>query len=374
MIYDCKSVDELVERMEQEVNDFIQCEEPSFETKPFLYEPILADFLKWISTEKFNGIDGEQLLNPKDYLTSNIDVLDLTSNKSTFKRSKNHHMNDVLDQQYDTEKLLKRVISERLHKRITKSTKAGDDPSTAKSFKSGGESVKERNWKAGGEKRKKTRLAYEEFLGIVQGLIVETDSEEDLNDFLLQINKCLYEIDDELKKMNPKEINDLQKTKYCLVLDVIRELLGPEVCDLVRSTCYSTKLSDLPTDLLRKEAYERIVGETMSRAPLEFPRNVDTIDVTNISAGMVVTKYELKEFFSSFKFLLLWAGFNNFQGTYDHRSGPQSSFLSISNKYRGESMLSTRVTNSEALQDRLIAIKYGAPTLRNILFSTLNLE
>nr|AKH49083.1 L polymerase [unidentified Reptarenavirus] len=379
MIYDCKSVDELVERMEQEVNDFIQCEEPSFETKPFLYEPILADFLRWISMEKFNGIDGEQLLNPKDYLTSNIDVLDLTSNKSTFKRSKKHHVDGALDQQYDTEKLLKRVISERLHKRVTKSTKADDVLREAKGsdLKDGPvkeKKGKEKDWRAGGEKRKKTRLAYEEFLGIVQGLIIETDSEEGVNDFLLQISKCLQEIDSELKESSPKEVGDFQKTKYCLVLNVIRELLGPEVCDLVRSTCYSTKLSDLPTDLLKEEAYEKIVNETMSRAPLEFPKDADTIDVTNISAGMVATKYELKEFFSSFKFLLLWAGFNNFQGTYDHRSGPQSSFLSISNKYRGESMLSTRVTNSEALQDRLLAIKYGAPTLRNILFSTLNLE
>nr|AKH48963.1 L polymerase [unidentified Reptarenavirus] len=374
MIYDCKNVDELVERMEQEVNDFIQCEEPSFETKPFLYEPILADFLKWISMEKFNGIDGEQLLNPKDYLTSNIDVLDLTSNKSTFKRSKKHHVDGALDQQYDTEKLLKRVISERLHKRITKSTRAENESEEIKGSKSKDKLTKEKNWKAGGEKRRKTRLAYEEFLGIVQGLIVETDSEEGLSDFLLRISKCMSEIDDELKESNYKDVGDLQKTKYSLVLDVIRELLGPEICDLVRSTCYSTKLSDLPTDLLKEEAYEKVVNETMSRAPLEFPRQAETIDVTNISAGMVVTKFESKEFFSSFKFLLLWAGFNNFQGTYDHRSGPQSSFLSISNKYRGESMLSTRVTNSEALQDRLLAIKYGAPTLRNILFSTLNLK
>nr|AKH48959.1 L polymerase [unidentified Reptarenavirus] len=379
LIYDCKTVDELVERMEIEVNDFILCDEPSFEIKPFLYEPILADFLKWISNQKFNGLDGEQLLNPKDYLTSNIDVLDLTSNKSTLKRSTKNTGGD-LDLQYDIEKLLKRVISERLHKRIVQSNRTSDEAQnkTGNSRKHGlvGKVGEEKKWKAGGERRKKTKLAFDEFLGIVQGIIVETDSEDELTNFLVQVNRCLEELGNELEDSKTSHSGDSSspESKFQLVLTIISEELGHEMRDLVRSTCYSTKLSDLPSDLLKEENYEKIVRETMSRMPLEFPKNADTIDVTNVSAGMVAAKFEQGEFFSSFKFLLLWAGFNNFQGTYDHRSGPQSSFLSISNKYRGESMLSTRITNSEALQERLLAIKYGAPTLRNVLFSTLNLE
>nr|AKH49097.1 L polymerase [unidentified Reptarenavirus] len=372
LIYDCKSVDELVERMESNVNGFIHCEEPSFETKPFLYEPILADFLKWISTEKFNGSDGEQLLNPRDYLTSNVDILDLTSNKSTFKRSKNLAGSD-LDQQYDTDKLLKRVICEKLHKKVVHSgKKKNDEMDQGQKDKVSAKPTK--RWKVGRERKKTTRMVFEEFSKSVQGLIIELESDEDLSDFLIRVDKCLQDIDEKLESSKLKENEDSQTTKYKVVLNVILELMGPEIRDLIRSTCYSTKLTDLQSDLLREDAYKSIVEEIMNRFPLEFLRNVDTIDVSNISAGMVVVKYESKEYFSSFKFLLLWAGFNNFQGTYDHRSGPQSTFLSISNKYRGESMISTRITNSEALQERLLAIKFGAPTLRNVLFSTLNLE
>nr|AKH49126.1 L polymerase [unidentified Reptarenavirus]AKH49140.1 L polymerase [unidentified Reptarenavirus]AKH49148.1 L polymerase [unidentified Reptarenavirus]AKH49168.1 L polymerase [unidentified Reptarenavirus] len=377
LIHDCKDVDELVSQMEAEVDNFIQSSEPSFEIKPFLYEPVLADFLKWISTEKFNGLDGEQLLDPKDYLTSNVDVLDLTSNKSTFKRSKKSPSNGNLDQQYDMNKILKRVISERLHKRVVHSKKRDEIENHDKfKVKKIDDKRKSAKWGAGGERRKASKLAFEEFSEIVQGLIVETESEDDLNTFLLQINGCLQEINDDLEgsRQTEKEHNIQPRTKYELVLGVISQILGPEVRDLVRSTCYSTKLSDLPCDLLKEESYCEIVKETMQRLPLEFPESADTIDVSNISAGMVVAKYDSGEYFSSFKFLLLWAGFNNFQGTYDHRSGPQSTYLSLSNKYRGESMISTRITNSEALQDRLLAIRHGAPTLRNVLFSTLNLE
>nr|UVT34677.1 RNA dependent RNA polymerase [Pura vida virus 1] len=372
VIYDCKSVDELVEKMELEVDRFIQCDEPTFDARPFLYEPVLADFLKWISTEKFNGIDGEQLLDPKDYLTSNVDVLDLTSNKSTFKRS-NKNTGDSLDKEYDVSKLLKRVISERLHKRVVRSSREVEAKDPA-GIKVQNEERKKKGWKPGGEKRKTTRLAFEEMSGIVQGLIIEMESGEEVDDFLLQIGKCLQEIGSDLEESKQKDVSNQPETKYSLVLDEICKLLGPEIRDLVRSVCYSTKLSDLPVDLLKNDSYKIVVERVMLKFPLEFPKDVETIDVTNISAGMVVTKYELEEYFSSFKFLLLWAGFNNFQGTYDHRSGPQSTFLSISNKYRGESMISTRITNSEALQDRLIAIKHGAPTLRNVLFSTLSLE
>nr|AKH49017.1 L polymerase [unidentified Reptarenavirus] len=373
LIYNCESVDELVEKMEMNVNDFIKCDEPSFEIKPFLYEPILADFLKWISTNKFNGLDGEQMLDPKDYLTSNVDVLDLTSNKSTFKRSAKAK-GSSLDQQYDVEKLLKRVICEKLHKRVTQSNRQEtknktEDVSESKLGKN------RKSWTAGSKRKRMTKMAFEEFSNIVQGLIVETGSEECLSDFLIQVNKSLQEIEEELENSrSSNEEGSKEQTKYSLVLGVINDLLGSEIRDLIRSTCYSTKLSDLPTDLLNEEAYKKLVEEVMHRLPLDFPRNVDTIDVSNVSASMVVVKFEAEEYFSSFKFLLLWAGFNNFQGTYDHRSGPQSSYLSISNKYRGESMISTRITNSEALQERLLAIKFGAPTLRNVLFSTLNLE
>nr|AZI72642.1 RNA-dependent RNA polymerase [University of Giessen virus 1] len=381
LIYNCKTVDELVERMEAEVESFIVCDEPSFETKPFLYEPILADFLSWLSTEKFNGRDGEQLLDPKDYLTSNVDILDLTSNKSTFKRSRTTN-GETLDEQYDTEKLLKRVISERLHKRVVRShresVKSSPDElgqqwntKLERKGKGNGKTI----WRTENNRRRATRMAYEEFSNIIQGLIVETESEEDLTSFLLQVGRCLEEVNEDLEKLKSKEANDQpEASKHKLILDVVCDLLGPEVRDLIRSTTYSTKLSDLPTDLLEEDSYVKIVEEVMRRVPLEFPKGADTIDVTNISAGMVVSKYELGEFFSSFKFLLLWGGFNNYQGTYDHRSGPQSTFLSISNKYRGESMISTRITNSEALQERLLAIRYGAPTLRNVLFSTLNLK
>nr|APX61256.1 RNA-dependent RNA polymerase [Suri Vanera virus] len=380
LIHDCKSVDELVEKMESEVNDFIRCDEPSFELKPFLYEPILADFLKWLSTEKFNGLDGEQLLNPKDYLTSNVDVLDLTSNKSTFKRSKTI-ADGQLDRQYDMEKVLKRVISERLHKRVVQSNRDNgkcdgkDTTGEQQKQKNGMERKKGREWKVEGERRRTTKLAFEEFSNIVQGLIVETESEEDVNSFLIQVGRCLRDINNDITKSKLEGTSDQSDVcRHKMILGVICELLGNEARDFVRSTCYSTKLSDLPSDLLEEDSYKKVVEEVMRRMPLEFPRNQDTIDVTNISAGMVAAKYESGEFFSSFKFLLLWGGFNNFQGTYDHRSGPQSSFLSISNKYRGESMISTRITNSEALQERLLAIKFGAPTLRNILFSTLSLK
>nr|AKH48947.1 L polymerase [unidentified Reptarenavirus] len=372
LIYDCECVDELVEKMESNVNDFIRCDNPSFETKPFLYEPILADFLKWISTEKFNGSDGEQLLNPKDYLTSNVDILDLTSNKSTFKRSRNLAGSN-LDQQYDTDKLLKRVICEKLHKRVIHSgRKKYDEMEKEHEDRIRDKSAK--GWKVGRERKKATRMVFEEFSKSVQGLIIELESDEQLSDFLIKVDRCLQEIDGKLESSKSEENEDSQITKYKLVLNVIFELMGSEVRDLIRSTCYSTKLTDLQSDLLKEDSYRLIIEEVMRRLPLEFPRNVDTIDVSNISASMVVVKYESKDYFSSFKFLLLWAGFNNFQGTYDHRSGPQSTYLSISNKYRGESMISTRITNSEALQERLLAIKFGAPTLRNVLFSTLNLE
>nr|AZI72710.1 RNA-dependent RNA polymerase [Hipoen jatkoon virus] len=387
LIYNCKTVDELVERMESEVDDFIKSDSPSFETKPFLYEPILADFLGWLSTEKFNGLDGEQLLDPKDYLTSSVDVLDLTSNKSTFKRSRTSNT-CFLDEQYDVTKLLKRVITERLHKRVTQSNREDDEQKQLTSKKS--QQIKrsldrerlsgKRGVKGVENKRKRnTRLAFEELSRIIQGLIVETELEGDLDSFLVQINSCLQDIDRDLSETNRKEKekengNQPEISKHKLILNVIEELLGPEARDYIRSTCYSTKLSDLSSDLLEEDSYRKVVQEVMRKLPLEFPKGAETIDVTNISAGMVVTKYESEEFFSSFKFLLLWGGFNNYQGTYDHRSGPQSSFLSISNKYRGESMISTRITNSEALQERLLAIRYGAPTLRNVLFSTLNLD
>nr|AKH49015.1 L polymerase [unidentified Reptarenavirus] len=382
LIYNCRSVDELVERMESEVDDFIKCDEPSFEVKPFLYEPILADFLKWLSNEKFNGYDGEQLLDPKDYLTSSVDVLDLTSNKSTFKRSSRDD-NGLLDVQYNVEKLLKRVMSERLHKRVTRSNRdtAGEiqssNPSKQQNWRAekGQKGEKGSNWKVEGRRRNVTKLAFEEFSKIIQGLMIETESSEDMSDFLALINKCLQEVGEDLDDMKSRESdNQPEISKHRLILEVIHDLIGPEARDFVRSTCYSTKLSDLPTDLLEENSYRKIVEEVVKRAPLEFPKGSETIDVTNISAGMVVNKYELKEYFSSFKFLLLWGGFNNYQGTYDHRSGPQSTFLSISNKYRGESMISTRITNSEALQERLLAIRFGAPTLRNVLFSTLNLD
>ncbi|AKN10708.1 RdRp [University of Giessen virus 2] len=381
LIYNCKTVDELVERMEAEVNSFIVSDEPSFEVKPFLFEPILANFLSWLSTEKFNGRDGEQLLDPKEYLTSNVDVLDLTSNKSTFKRSRATN-GETLDEQYDVEKLLKRVISERLHKRVVRSHRetAESNPDKLSQQQNSesegkGKGKGKTRWRTENTRRKATKLAFEEFSNIIQGLIIETESEDDLTSFLLQVGKCLEEVNEDLEKSKSKDVNDQPETnKHKLILNVICDLLGPEVRDFVRSTTYSTKLSDLPVDLLEESSYAKIIEEVMKKAPLEFPKDVDTIDVTNISAGMVVTKYEVGEFFSSFKFLLLWGGFNNYQGTYDHRSGPQSTFLSISNKYRGESMISTRITNSEALQERLLAIRYGAPTLRNVLFSTLNLK
>nr|AKH49181.1 L polymerase [unidentified Reptarenavirus] len=375
LIYNCKTVDELVERMEAEVNDFIRCDEPSLEMKPFLYEPILADFLSWVSNEKFNGLDGEQLLNPKDYLTSSVDVLDLTSNKSTFKRSRG--CGNVLDPAYDTGKLLKRVICERLHKRVTKKKKDGKEMGINNSEDNKNGSIKD--WKPGKEKGKKTRIVYEEFSTIIQGLLTEIGSDEGLDDFLLRVNSSLEEIGLELEKIKSGEVEQqgqlsLEMNKYSYVLDKISSILGHEIRDVIKSTCYSTKLSDLPSDILTENGYKTIVESIMEDRPLEFQRGVETVDITNITAGMVVAKFEAGEYFSSFKFLLLWAGFNNFQGTYDHRSGAQSSYLSLSNKYRGESMISTRVTNSEALQERLLAIRYGAPTLRNVLFSTLNLE
>lgn len=384
LIYNCKTADELLDRMETEVDDFIKSDSPSFEVKPFLYEPILADFLRWISTEKFNGLDGEQLLDPKDYLTSNVDVLDLTSNKSTFKRSKNAK-SGFLDEQYDVTKLLKRVITERLHKKSTQSSRGDHDQRQSSPHKRQQQNQKKtRRGEQGGrkgvrgvgsERRQTTRLVFEEFSRIIQGLIIETELEGGLDSFLVQIGNCLQDIGKDLNDANQNVVEDQPElSKHKLVLETIRELFGPEVRDYVKSTCYSTKLSDLPSDLLEEDSYKVVVQSVMERMPLEFPKGAETIDVTNISAGMVVAKFDSEEYFSSFKFLLLWGGFNNFQGTYDHRSGPQSTFLSISNKYRGESMISTRITNSEALQDRLLAIKYGAPTLRNILFSTLKLD
>nr|AZI72672.1 RNA-dependent RNA polymerase [Peto jauhoksi virus 1] len=381
VIVNCKSVDDLVERMESEVNNFITKIEPTFDPKPHLYEPILADFLNWLSKEKFNGLDGEQLLDPKDYLTSNVDVLDLTSNKSTFKRSKPSASG--LDPTYDTDKLLKRVICERLHKRVvagangklvdgTKNhqfTGSGDRNHNTKKLNSG--------WSPSRKPAKRTKLVYEEFSTIIQGLIVELECTDTVDDFLVNIGKLLKEIELDLESptRNANESNECNSNikKYDLVLEAIESLLGAEVRDLVRSTCYRTKLSDLPSDLIKEDSCRSVVEEVMSKAPMEFGE-ADTVDVTNITAGMVRTRFDSKDYFSSFKFLLLWAGFNDFQGTYTHRSGPQSSFLAISNKYRGESMISTRITNSEALQDRLLAIKFGAPTLRNVLFSTLSLD
>nr|AZI72632.1 RNA-dependent RNA polymerase [Kaltenbach virus 1] len=368
MIINCKSVDELVERMESEVNDFITRDEPTYESKPHLYEPILADFLCWLSKEKFNGLDGEQLLDPKEYLTSSVDVLDLTSNKSTFKRSKKP--SETLDSVYDTDKLLKRVISERLHKRVVGSQQSTDRKKD--SDKKGVNST----WSPSGKSGKKTKLVFEEFSTLVQGLIVELECTETVDDFLVNIGKLLKEIESDLEtSIGSGGIDgcDAKVRKYDLVLEVIDSLLGVEVRDLIRSTCYRTKLSDLPSDLIKEDSCRQIVEAVMSKIPTDFGE-VDTVDVTNITAGMVRTRFDSGDYFSSFKFLLLWAGFNDFQGTYNHRSGPQSSFLSVSNKYRGESMISTRITNSEALQDRLLAIKFGAPTLRNILFSTLNLD
>ncbi|AGH06042.1 L polymerase [ROUT virus] len=375
VIFNCKSVDELVERMELEVNDFITRDEPTYESKPHLYEPILADFLNWLSREKFNGLDGEQLLDPKDYLTSGIDVLDLTSNKSTFKRCKG--MTEDLDPTYNTDKLLKRVICERLHKRVV--TKRSEEASEIKDRQNGPSEKKSKSgWSPTGKPAKRTRMIYDEFSTIIQGLITELECTDTMDDFLVNIGKLLKEIELDLENLSrnvreedPKLNNKFKK--YDLVLESIESLLGSEIRDLIRSTCYRTKLSDFPSDLIKEDSCKSVVEDVMSKVPTDFSE-ADTVDVTNITAGMVRARYDSQEYFSSFKFLLLWAGFNDFQGTYDHRSGPQSSFLSISNKYRGESMLSTRVTNSEALQDRLLAIKYGAPTLRNILFSTLNLE
>nr|AKH49011.1 L polymerase [unidentified Reptarenavirus] len=381
MIFNCKSVDELVEKMELEVDNFIVREEPTFESKPHLYEPILSDFLSWLSKEKFNGLDGEQLLDPKDYLTSNVDVLDLTSNKSTFKRSK--RVNGGLDSVYDTDKLLKRVICERLHKRVVKnSPEFNQTPKTrAETDLTNGPNNRRKpnqNWSPGKGPAKKTRLIFEEFSAIIQGLIVELDYTDTVDDFLVNIGKLLKDIESDLE--NSLKIGDAGSLtdntilrKYDLVLDVINLLLGSEVRDMVRSTCYRTKLSDFPSDLIKEDSCKQIVETIMSKVPMDFCET-ETVDVTNITAGMVRTRYDSGDYFSSFKFLLLWAGFNDFQGTYNHRSGPQSNFLTISNRYRGESMISTRITNSEALQDRLLAIKFGAPTLRNILFSTLDLN
>nr|QHX39751.1 RNA-dependent RNA polymerase [University of Helsinki virus-2] len=371
VIFNCKSVDELVEKMEVEVNNFITRDEPTYDPKPHLYEPLLADFLNWLSKEKFNGIDGEQLLDPKDYLTSGIDVLDLTSNKSTFKRCKG--LSEELDPTYDTDKLLKRVICERLHKRVV----TNHSEKTRNEARSGPKGTKF-GWSPTGKPAKRTRLIYDEFSAIIQGLIAELECTDTMDDFLVNIGRLLKEIELDLEdssentKKEEFSPNDKFK-KYDLVLEVIESLLGSEVRDLIRSTCYRTKLSDFPSDLVREDSCRLVVEEVMSRVPTDFCE-ADTVDVTNITAGMVRARYDSQEYFSSFKFLLLWAGFNDFQGTYNHRSGPQSSFLAASNKYRGESMISTRITNSEALQDRLLAIKFGAPTLRNVLFSTLDLN
>nr|QHX39792.1 RNA-dependent RNA polymerase [Gaucho virus-1] len=383
VIVNCKSVDELVERMELEVNDFITREEPTYNSKPHLYEPILADFLNWLSKEKFNGLDGEQLLDPKDYLTSGVDVLDLTSNKSTFKRSKNAA--GEMDPTYDTDKLLKRVICERLHKRVVKgclgSGSEVNHPSNrceseACSTNEGKKKGKTCSWAPSKKPAKRTRVIFDEFSTIIQGLLVELDSTDTMDDFLVNIGKLLKEIETDLERSVTGEKtsdNNSNFKKYDLVLETIESILGNEVRDLIRSTCYRTKLSDLPSDLIKDDSCKMVVEAVMEKVPTDFSI-ADTVDVTNITAGMVRARYDSGEYFSSFKFLLLWAGFNDFQGTYNHRSGPQSGFLSISNRYRGESMISTRITNSEALQDRLLAIKFGAPTLRNVLFSTLNLS
>nr|QHX39778.1 RNA-dependent RNA polymerase [Aramboia boa virus-1] len=384
IIADCKSVDELVEKMELDVNNFITKDEPTYEAKPHLYEPVLADFLSWLSKHKFNGLDGEQLLSPKDYLTSNVDVLDLTSNKSTFKRCK--RTTEELDSTYNTDKLLKRVICERLHKRVVNMPKEGSKSENAHRQPPGGSKSKisqdkrddKGQWAPSKRPAKRTRLVYEEFSTIIQGLILELECSDAIDDFLVNIGKLLKEIEsdfeDSLKNIDEEVHNRNQNlTKYNLVLKTIESLLGSELRDLVRSTCYRTKLSDFPSDLIKEESCKLIVEDVMSKVPTDFG-DIDTVDVTNITAGMVRVRFDSKEYFSSFKFLLLWAGFNDFQGTYDHRSGPQSNFLGLSNKYRGESMISTRITNSEALQDRLTAIKFGAPTLRNVLFSTLNLD
>nr|AKN10713.1 RdRp [University of Helsinki virus] len=375
VIFNCKSVDELVERMELEVNDFITRDEPTYESKPHLYEPILADFLNWLSREKFNGLDGEQLLDPKDYLTSGIDVLDLTSNKSTFRRCKG--MTEDLDPTYNTDKLLKRVICERLHKRVV--TKRSEEASEIKDRQNGPSEKKSKSgWSPTGKPAKRTRMIYDEFSTIIQGLITELECTDTMDDFLVNVGKLLKEIELDLENLSrnvreedPKLNNKFKK--YDLVLESIESLLGSEIRDLIRSTCYRTKLSDFPSDLIKEDSCKSVVEDVMSKVPTDFSE-ADTVDVTNITAGMVRARYDSQEYFSSFKFLLLWAGFNDFQGTYTHRSGPQSSFLSVSNKYRGESMISTRITNSEALQDRLLAIKFGAPTLRNVLFSTLDLD
>nr|QHX39788.1 RNA-dependent RNA polymerase [Porto Alegre virus-1] len=376
VIFNCKSVDELVEKMELEVNNFITKDEPTYDSKPHLYEPILADFLSWLSREKFNGLDGEQLLDPKDYLTSGIDVLDLTSNKSTFKRSKG--LSEQLDPTYDTDKLLKRVICERLHKRVV-TGHSEEFKNVSKNHSSGLNGKKSgSSWSPIGKPAKKTRMIYDEFSSIVQGLIAELDCTDTMDDFLVNIGKLLKEIELDMEKSSTDDKeedfkNNSKFKRYDLVLETIESLLGNEVRDLIRSTCYGTKLSDFPSDLMKEENYKLVVENVMSKVPTDFP-DVDIVDVTNITAGMVKARYDSQDYFSSFKFLLLWAGFNDFQGTYNHRSGPQSSFLSVSNKYRGESMISTRITNSEALQDRLLAIKFGAPTLRNVLFSTLDLK
>nr|AKH49085.1 L polymerase [unidentified Reptarenavirus] len=388
MIVDCKSVDELVEKMESEVNNFITKDEPTYDSKPHLYEPILADFLAWLSRNKFNGLDGEQLLDPKDYLTSGVDVLDLTSNKSTFRRSKT--TKEGLDTTYDTDKLLKRVICERLHKRVVGkpgggfNSKSKDCKSTRAEFRTNSSEYStdsnmnrsNSSWSPSKRPARKTRLVYSEFSSIIQGLIVELGYTEAMDEFLVNIGRLLKEIESDLEASLEKDSEgklSVSHRKYDLVLEAINSVLGSEIRDLIRSTCYNTKLSDFPTDLVKEDSCKQIVETVMQKEPIEFC-DVDTVDVTNITAGMVRARYDSREYFSSFKFLLLWAGFNDFQGTYNHRSGPQSSFLAVSNRYRGESMISTRITNSEALQDRLLAVKFGAPTLRNILFSTLKLD
>lgn len=396
MIFNCKSVDELVEKMEADVDNFILKKEPTYEPKPHLYEPILADFLGWISRDKFNGLDGEQLLSPKDYLTSSVDVLDLTSNKSTFKRCKKSTATDQLDPIYDTDKLLKRVICERLHKRVvTNSSKDSNfanqinqSPNESNSdIKLKGMKLKPRgcykggpnpSWSPSKKPAKRTRIVFNEFHTIIQGLISELECVDSVDDFLVNIGKLLSEIESDLESsLQCADEKSAEKNadfkRYDMILETISSVLGSEIRDMVRSTCYRTKLSDFPSDLIKEESCKLIVEAVMSKVPTDFTET-ETVDVTNITAGMVRARFDSKEYFSSFKFLLLWGGFNDFQGTYNHRSGPQSSFLTISNRYRGESMISTRITNSEALQDRLLAIKFGAPTLRNVLFSTLKLD
>nr|AZI72698.1 RNA-dependent RNA polymerase [Mista naita tulee virus 1] len=370
MIINCKSADELVEKMEAEVDNFITKDVPTYESKPHLFEPVLADFLGWVSRCKFNGLDGEQLLNPKDYLTSNVDVLDLTSNKSTFKRCRKS--TEELDTVYNTDKLLKRVISERLHKRVVsgKSEILKRDGSVSRKSNT--------SWSPSKKPAKRTKLIFEEFSTIVQGLIAELECTDTVDDFLVNIGRLLKDIESDLESLNEAPTKDnsrdgINLKKYTLVLETIESLLGCEVRDMIRSTCYRTKLSDFPSDLVKEDSCKLIVESVMLKVPMEFGE-AETVDVTNITAGMVRARFDSREYFSSFKFLLLWAGFNDFQGTYNHRSGPQSNFLTVSNKYRGESMISTRITNSEALQDRLLAIKFGAPTLRNVLFSTLSLN